>query len=173
MSSKMVPLSVRIAQEDAAYIAGLHVDGARTPSEKIRALIAEARQREYEAHEFAAVLRFVQAMLSPSVNKIRELERAHRMHSELISRLSEWLPATIAAIATVQAEQSSDAEMLLGFEAELAGRVMLLMESMLQLGVTANAPCYTSGLISQRIAPIAELVKMVESKTFKEGESDE
>ena len=44
MSSKTVPLSVRISHDDAEYIAGLKIDDALTPSDKVRAIIRDARK---------------------------------------------------------------------------------------------------------------------------------
>ena len=43
---RSVPLSVRVAPEDADFISRVEIAGAETPSEKVRALLAEARRRQ-------------------------------------------------------------------------------------------------------------------------------
>ena len=44
MSANRIPLSVRIDQEEADFIAQLSIEGASTPSEKIRELLKQARR---------------------------------------------------------------------------------------------------------------------------------
>ena len=43
MSSKSTPLSFRVSDEDAEFLAGLQLPGAVTPSEKLRVLVTRAR----------------------------------------------------------------------------------------------------------------------------------
>ena len=42
-ATNRIPVSVRITQEDADFIAELKIEGANTPSEKIRELLKQAR----------------------------------------------------------------------------------------------------------------------------------
>ncbi len=53
MSANRIPLSVRIDQEEADFIAQLSIEGASTPSEKIRELLKQARM----SHEPCAIIR--------------------------------------------------------------------------------------------------------------------
>ena len=43
--SKSVPLSVRVSPDDARFISQIDIAGAATPSDKVRALLADARKR--------------------------------------------------------------------------------------------------------------------------------
>ena len=44
--AKTVPISVRVSNEDAEFIATLQIDNAVTPSDKVRSLIKEAKQKK-------------------------------------------------------------------------------------------------------------------------------
>jgi len=95
------------------------------------------------------------------------------MHSELISRFAEWLPATFSCLVSFQTGGNNAKEQLLLLERELADRLMLLTGSILQLGVTSSCPCYDSELIRQRMEPLIELALMIEQKNNNKGEDDE
>ena len=51
-----IPISVRISQEDADFIANLQVEGANTPSEKIRELLKQARQSYTQPQDYGTAL---------------------------------------------------------------------------------------------------------------------
>ena len=64
LSTKTVPLSVRVPYEDAEFIAGLHVNGANTPSDKLRAIINQARRRHQGGQDFGSALMFFEEQIS-------------------------------------------------------------------------------------------------------------
>ncbi len=160
---KLMPLSVRISKQDADYIALLDIAGAKTPSEKVRALISESRQRQSKAVGFDACVDFIQKELTPVNQEILSEERNKQIHSELIARIAEWLPATFACLAAFQLDTDKENGGLFELERELASRVMLLMESVLQMGITTHSPCYDSDLIRSRTESIIELASVIES----------
>ena len=59
-----VPLSVRVSQDDAAFLAGLAVTGATSPSDKLRALIRDARLRHEGCSGYAECFA-IQSVNSP------------------------------------------------------------------------------------------------------------
>lgn len=172
MSTKLIPLSVRISQDDADYIAQLDIPDANTPSEKLRALISQSRQRQMGQHDFDSFMRLVRELISPSLQNILSIEHKEQMHSELISRFGEWLPATFSCLASFQTDGKNAKEELMLLERELADRLILLTGSILQLGVTSSCPCYDAELIGQRIEPLIELALMINQKNNK-GDNDE
>ena len=56
MSANRIPLSVRIDQEEADFIAQLSIEGASTPSEKIRELLKQARMSHETVRDYSFAL---------------------------------------------------------------------------------------------------------------------
>ena len=98
MVEKTVTLSARIPQEDAVFISQLKINGAKTPSDKLRAILGEARRRHESLHDYRGCMEMVQGLITPVSAQTRALELNERIHSELVSRVFEWLPDMMAFI---------------------------------------------------------------------------
>jgi hypothetical protein len=163
MSAKSIPLSVRIAPEDAEFIAGLQLEGARTPSDKVRALIADARRRAGEAGDYPSALALSGDLIDPALRQVREAEHRHERHSELLIRIGEWLPETVAflrASASASTEPGG-AEALLQLERGMVRRVATLAETVLQMGVTEKCPCYDGEVLNNHIKRVLDLADLI------------
>ena len=55
-ATNRIPVSVRITQEDADFISELKIEGANTPSEKIRELLKQARLAHTQTHDYGSAL---------------------------------------------------------------------------------------------------------------------
>ena len=55
-ATNRIPISVRITQEDADFIAELKIEGANTPSEKIRELLKLARLAHTQTRDYGSAL---------------------------------------------------------------------------------------------------------------------
>ena len=159
----MVQIGARIPQEDAEFISQLKVNGATTPSDKVRAIIAEARRRQQGAQDYQAGLNMMNELLGPVITHVRQLELKQQVHSELVSRTLEWLPEVLAfaVSSTSGLQDDKDVNALGHFEQSLADRVFRLMESILQMGVTQRCPCYDRRTILDRIDPILDLTRVI------------
>ena len=86
-TSRSVPFSARISTEDAAFIAGLEIDGAHTPSDKLRALLAEARKRRQGSGDYESSLQLAMDWLQPLRRPqqpsldVRQGRRTHPVHA--------------------------------------------------------------------------------------------
>ncbi len=164
LATKMVALSVRIPQDDAEFIAKLRIEGAATPSDKLRAILLEARRRQEGAQDFNGCIAMIQGLLSPARMQIQSSEMDHEMHSELLSRVMTWLPDIVAYIVAnggfVRSDDTS-AEKLRTMEQGVAERAFRLMESLLQMGVTKRSPCYDPDVILKRVDPIIDLASVI------------
>ena len=160
---KAITISARIAQEDAEFLAKYKVSGAVTPSDKLRAILAEARGRHQRLKDFRGSIDMFQEMLAPVTAQIRELELKNHMHSELITRILEWLPDMMAYVVASEARlnQSTDKQGLMDIEEALADRVFRLIESVMQMGITRRCPCYKSNAISSRMEPILDIAQVI------------
>lgn len=163
---KSVPLSVRVSEDDAEFIAGLEVAGAATPSDKVRALLMEARRRRERFRDYAGCLSMIHEMLVPTLQRVREAEHRQREHSELVAKVSEWLPDLAAFLLTGLADvpEESEREALEDLERGVADRIFRLMEAVLRMGVTRTCRGYDPDVISDRTDAIVELAELIREK---------
>ncbi|NNF61554.1 MAG: hypothetical protein HKN06_09540, partial [Gammaproteobacteria bacterium] len=129
---------------------------------KLRALIADARRRQHGTEEYPAALKLAQESVAPTLRIIRNSEREAGMHSELLSRLGEWLPDCMAyLVAANGAATDLEADALREIERGLAEKVFVLIQSILQMGVTRRSACYDPVLISERLDPVMDLADVI------------
>jgi len=171
MASKMVPISTRISQEDVEFISQLKVSGATTPSDKVRAIIAEAKRRSEGMEDYRSAFKMMQELFQPVREYIREAELETGKHSELVTRLIEWLPDMTAYLLSTftRSEHDIDEQDLIDLESGLADRIFRMIESVMQMGVTQRCPCYNPSAINQEIDPILELANVI-AKQSNRGE---
>jgi hypothetical protein len=166
MSSKQVTISARISHEDAEFLSQLAINGAKTPSDKLRAIISEARQRSSLKLDYAGSLQMVSEMISPKIQEIRKKELENQVHSEVITRLAEWMPDTMAFFISdlPQTKANNERQILFNLELGLVERLFRLIESFLQLAVTSRCPCYKPEVIKERLTPILDLCDIISSR---------
>ncbi|MDV7340472.1 hypothetical protein RYZ26_12775 [Terasakiella sp. A23] len=160
MPNKSVPFSVRLSQDDAEFVASLNITGAVTPSDKIRHIISEARLRNETGQDYNLNLKSSQENLRPSIDRIRELERAQDKESEILHFMSEWL---CEALAEFQTGPSSEKDMD-KFEARLAKQIFKLTEHSLRLAITDDARCFAPDLMKKGTKRIVELAHIIDSQ---------
>lgn len=162
MPNKTVSVSVRLPEQDASFLSSMRLEGAETPSEKLRALISEGRKRQHGTEEYPAALKLAQESLGPTLRIIRSSERETGMHSELVSRLGEWLSDCMAfLVAANGAATELDTDALIEIERGLAERVFVLIQSVLQMGVTQHSPCYDPSVIDKQLGPVMDLANVI------------
>ena len=166
MPSKQVTISARISQEDAEFISQLTIDEARTPSDKLRAIIADARLRSNRKQDYASRLQHIQELVQPCLRKIRKAEVENKVHSELIIRLTEWIPDALAfLLSSTSAQEDQDpTQALFQLESGVAERLIRLMESVLQLAITEQCACYDPDIMRTKIKPVLELSQIILAK---------
>ena len=167
-----IPLSVRISQDDAAFLAGLAVTGATSPSDKLRALIRDARLRHEGCHGYGECFAIQQQSWAPFIQRLREAEMAAGIHSELLIQLTHWLADIKAFLMASETESDSEAA-LRSMESAAADRVFTLFELILRMAVTKSNPCYDPSAINKRLGPILELSNLIQSSGNKEREKND
>jgi len=163
---KTLPMSVRLNQEEAEFLNNLHIKGAATPSDKLRAIIAEARSRRERPVAFLSCFQMVQEQLGPVVEKIKQAELNSGMHSEVLGRVVEWLPDLTAYIVSAVLGDGKPLarEELQEIEKNIADRVFRIIDSFVQMAITRSCPCYSPSLIRDRIATVLELAELIRQK---------
>jgi len=160
MSMKSIPISVRLTEDDAAFLAGLTVPGANTPSDKLRSIISETRRRMDGVEDFSDCAELFRDMFAPTIRKVREANKQLNVRSELLDRLAEWLPEMAAYFMTTLPSGKIDKKALLELESGAADRIAALLEGFLRMGVTSQAPCYDDKLLAPRLPIILELAQI-------------
>ncbi len=160
MNTKTTPISVRISPQDAAFIAELEIGEAETPSDKIRALLKEARESRERNNELSTYLGLVRKAVNPLFDQIKEQELAENKHSELISFFGEWIVKLLSYLATLDGSKC-DLERV---EAEISTRLFRLFDFIARMGITEEAPCYDPCLISNKLPPLMEILSIAETQ---------
>ncbi len=155
-----IPVSVRISQEDADFIAALDIEGAHTPSEKIRELLRQARLAYMQTRDYGAALHAMEQFFQNAKHGVLYAEKQYGVHSHILARLFELLPdlaATLAADLPVEA----DLEALKQYERETMRRIVRLADSVLQLAVTGKGAAYDDTVLQQleNTLRLAQIVK--------------
>lgn len=170
MSTKTVPLSVRVSADDAEFLARLPIDGASTPSEKLRAMLREERRRREGFREYKNALTLTREILLPTAERTQAAENSLGVHSDLIHLGLGWLPDVFATALTGLPDDDGDEDDLAAFEARLADRIFGLIESVLRLGVTKRVRGCDPELVTKRLPPLLELVDVIRTAHSKERE---
>ena len=163
---KTVPLSVRISHDDAAFLAELKIEGATTPSDKLRGLIAERKKQSLQGDEYDLILASLEANLGRVIPVLRHVENDQNAHSEILKMVAESLPDMLAHLLA-QGRKVKDKNDMAKLESQIADKFFLLIEMMLRLGVTSQSPCIDKEAISKRIGTSVELVQMIKSRLEK------
>lgn len=159
---KTSQISTRVTQADADFLATLTLEGATTPSDKVRALITEARRRREELGDYRGSLRQVRDLIGPATAAILEAENTSRQHSALVLPLMDWLAEALAfALSHVPAGADLPRE-LEELERGLVDRSMRWADALLRLGITERAETYDPAVVDRSIAPLLTLARIVD-----------
>lgn len=162
MALLATPLSVRLADEDVTFLARLEIEGAVTASDKIRALIRQARERAEQPGSFPQALRASHDQLAPALRDLRLLEEQSGVHSEvlvgLLTAAEEYLALALAAPRQGDPEP---AEALRAHEAKVVDCAVRMAGSLMRWGMTPSAPAYDRTVVRRHLSTLAELMKMI------------
>lgn len=168
MPPKQVTISARISVEDAEFISRLQVEDAKTPSDKLRAIITQAKESSSRPKDYTGSLNTIQDIIQPVLRNIRKTEVDNQIHSELVIRLAEWIPDTAAFLVSsiLETDEPKTFEQMSQVEQGVADRAIRLIESVLQLAVTEHCDCYNPEILRQKISPVLELCQIILAKKF-------
>ncbi len=173
MSGKTVPLSVRVSDDDAVFLAGLEIDDAVTPSEKLRAILQDARRRNTGLKDASEGGLLMREMATPARRNVRRLEGQLRQKSDLVLKLYERVPDIMARLIAGP-EVSDDPDSLLQFEKELTDQIAVLLKDFIALGLTSPVRVYTEDNFRSEMKPVIELVELLRHhQRVQRGESNE
>ena len=176
-AANRIPISVRISQEDADFIANLEIEGANTPSEKIRELLKEARLAHAQTQDYESTLIRCEQLIQPAKHDLLLLEKNLGVHSPIMARAFELVPDLMATLAAVPDNDCNITD-LKKHERELMWRIVRLMDGVLQLAITGKAAAYDDGVLSElaNTLILAEIINGTQKSlkhSIKKGENHE
>lgn len=170
MPGKSIPISVRITPEDASFLAQLTIEGATTSSEKIRGLIAQARNQQSSRRTYPESVAHLRTTSANTQKALDEAERRLDVHSELLHRIIDWLPEAMARLNSAWTQETNGAGSepqladLERLERHLVDRVMRLFEGLMRMAVTTSCPAYDTKVIDERLGTVIELVEIIRQR---------
>lgn len=166
---KSIPISVRLSDDDVAFLAGYEVQGARTPSDKMREILKAARERAEGVRDVAACEDLLRTMARPAEKALRQLQRESGIRSDLVMKLYERLPEMMAELIASAPGPEQDQESLVRFEAALSAELFSLIEEIFDLGLTTPSRTYDPGLMRQRLEPVLEVARLLDKRRETKG----
>lgn len=163
-ASSRIPVSVRISQEDADFIANLNIEDANTPSEKIRELLKQARLAHTQVLDYDSALMAAERLFNDAKHDVLRAEKQHGIHSNILARVFELLPDLTATVAA-DLPDDTDVEIMRRYEREVMWRIVRLMDAVLQLAVTGKGAAYDDNILNEleNTLKLAEIVKQVQA----------
>lgn len=148
-------VTIRLDEDDLTYLSSMELAGASNLSEKIRALLAEARAQREGMQNPRLAYDLTRRLFAGPERDIRAAEMQAQIRSELIARLLSWLPDVSAALLSGTAslpdgETRGLDEQLRRLERALGERALSLVDSMLQLSAAGFPGCYEPAALTQR-----------------------
>lgn len=164
MTGRTVPLSVRVSHDDADFLAALEMEGADTPSEKLRALITEAKRRQDSMSGFSEAQMELRRMIQPLIENVQDHEATNEVYSQLLHLGLEWIPEAMAELVAQRFRMTKDAtsEDMVQLERRVTDRVFRLIEGFLRLAVTQDCEGYDPQVIQKRLPRIRQLIELMQ-----------
>ena len=157
----MQTMSVRVPSEDVEWLSSLEIAGAVTPSDKLRGLIAQMRRQHQGTMDYASCVAWLRDLLAPFVTALRDVEHRHKLHSDAVNAIVEWVPQ-IAALMLAERRFGKDAPaQAAALEEALLQRCFQLFNTLLRLGVMPRAECYDPAAIERHLGRVLELAEMI------------
>lgn len=167
-------ITIRLDEDDLTYLSSVELTGAVNLSEKIRALLAEARAQREGMQDSGLAWDFTRRLFAIPERGIREAEIQAQMRSELIARVAAWLPDVSALLLAGTPEASGSPrernEHLKKLERSLGERVLGLVDSILQMSIAGFPGCYDPDALSRRAQPALRSLALQASRHSNEQE---
>jgi hypothetical protein len=158
---QMQTLSARIPVEDMQWLAGLDIEGAVSPSDKLRSLIGQMRRQDEGTLDYQGSLSWLRDLVTPFVTAIRGLEHENRMHSEVLTLVAEALPPIMATLLSERGLAKDAKARAIEVEEIVVQRCLQLLTSILRLAVTRDAGCYSPTVIDAHVGSVLEIADVV------------
>jgi hypothetical protein len=157
----MQTLSARIPSEDLDWLVGLEIQGAVSPSDKLRSLIGQLRRQHEGSLDYQRSLGWLRDLVAPFVSAIRGFEHQNRMHSEVLTLVAEAVPQIMATLLSERGLGADAKQRAVEVEEMVVQRCFRLLTSILRLAVTRDAACYNPKVLDAHVPQVLEIVEII------------
>ena len=159
---QMQTLSARIPTEDMEWLVGLDIQGAVSPSDKLRALIGQMRRQHEGTLDYQRSLSWLRDLVAPFVTAIRGVRArqpdafggAHAGGRSGCRR--SWRPCCRSARSPRTPKKRA-----IDVEEIVVQRCFQLLTSIMRLAVTRDAACYNPKVIDTHVPSVLEIADIV------------
>ena len=156
-------LSVRVDDDDAAFLARMQIDGARTPSEKLRALLRVERRRQQGSHDADEAAEMFRDLLRTTRRRIRKMEAESGARSDLLKKIYDHLPEIGgAALAGPDHQEGGTIDRLTSFEKLAIDEVFDFLQDVIELGLSPENRVYETKYIEKRIKVLLRYLELID-----------
>ena len=155
-------ISTRLSDEDTRFLHAAKINGARTPSEKLRKMVTQARQRAEGVDSHSEARELVAQMIEPTLRMIQTHELKTGTHSEALQCAMSVLPEAVAYLIGTQRTKPDDIDSMREIEARTVERIMRLCTQIVRLAITRQAACYDPSVIRNQLAALREVWALAE-----------
>ncbi len=167
--AQMQTLSIRVPDDDFQWLLSRQEAGAKTPSEKLRALLTKTRLQEAGMADYEACAEWMRSLAQPFADAISLLERNQKIHSDLIATVVERVPRMMATLIAERPTGARAREQAIETEAVLAQQCFRLLATVLRAGVTTTPATYDKELFDRFLPEIIEIVILLSNRHRKES----
>ena len=166
--AQMQTISIRIPDDDFQWLLSMAEPGARTPSEKLRALVTRAREQGAGLSDYRRCAAWMRELVQPFTEAVADVERKHKIHSVLLATISEHVPQIMATLISEAPAGAQDLEKAREAEALLAQQTFRLLAALLRAGVTSNPLTYNQQVFGSQLDDILEIAAIISTRKEKE-----
>ena len=166
MTETKTTISTRLGEADTEFLQRLEINGATTPSEKLRKMVTQARQRAGGAGSFREASNLLDDLLRPTRRIIAEHEHRTGTRSEPLEAMVNALAGALAELLAANRIDPDDREAMRALEARTIGQANALCTQILRLGLAPRVPCYDPSVLESPRARIYEVLDRLASETL-------
>ncbi|MCE1241335.1 MAG: hypothetical protein LWW83_15575 [Azonexaceae bacterium] len=164
--AQMQSLSIRIPDEDFQWLLAQPDNSARTPSEKLRALLQRVREQQAGQQDPELCTLWMRQLVQPFADETGQIERNRQQHSDLLAAVIEHVPAIMALLVAGRPAASGDEAA--NCEALIALRCFRFFGALLKGGITSTPSTYGEGIYDRYLPDILELAQIISTRKGKE-----
>lgn len=166
--AQMQTISIRVPDEDFQWLLSLQQPSAKTPSEKLRALLSNARQQEAGMTNPELCSTWMRALAQPFMDAVTAFERKQKIHSDLVGAVSEWVPQIMATLVSSRLGGKRLQEEAVEVEAVLAQQCFRLLTTLLRAAITSVPATYDKEVLDRYLPDIIEIAAIISTRKGKE-----
>jgi hypothetical protein len=167
--AQMQTLSIRIPDDDFHWLLSLDMDGAKTPSEKLRAILARNRQLDTGLTHPETCAAWLRELSRPLADAITARERQSNLRSDILAAAFEWVPRIMASLVAVSPAIALEDTQAQEIEAMLAQQCFRLLATLLRVGITSTPATYDRHVLDKYIAEVSEIAAIISTIKGKES----